>query len=78
MQIIPNDINLRYDFKNDMKDDIFDGKYIREIISKKSHKEQLCFCIYTDELELVNPIGSNRTKHKLSKYNQRRSLNLQR
>ena len=51
---------------NTIKTDIFDGNYIKNKLSHKKNKHQLVFLIYCDDVELVNPIGSNRTKHKLS------------
>ena len=51
---------------NDIKTDIFDGNYIKDKLNNKKNKKQLVFLIYCDDIELVNPIGSNRTKHKIS------------
>ena len=67
LNIIPQ--NVKLNFSNNLtsfKTDIFDGKYIQDIIDSKSNKNQLVFLIYCDDLELVNPIGSQRTKHKIS------------
>ena len=32
----------------------------------KEDKNQLVFVLYNDDVELTNPIGSNRNKHKIS------------
>ena len=67
LNIIPVEKNLK--FKPNLtrfKSDIFDGKYIKEIIDTKVNKNQLVFLLYNDDVELTNPIGSNRIKHKIS------------
>jgi hypothetical protein len=65
--IIPETENLKYSSSSSsLKSDIFDGKYIKNKLEKKSNKNQLVFLIYCDDVELVNPIGAQRTKHKIS------------
>ena len=58
-QDLPSDIDLNCYSNEDLKNNVFDGKYLK--------KKKLCFCIYCDEVEFVNVIGSNRKTHKLSK-----------
>jgi len=69
IKVIPLSEKLTYaSDSNDLKTDIFDGKYIKEKLNLKSNKNQFIFLIYCDDLELVNPIGSHRLKHKISNY----------
>jgi len=67
LNIIPETEKLNYSGSlSEIKSDIFDGKFIKNKLDKKSNKNQLVFLIYCDDLELVNPIGAHRTKHKIS------------
>ena len=68
IKIIPHNETLTYASNSDnLKTDIFDGEYIKEKLSLKANKNQLIFLIYCDDIELVNPIGAHRSKHKISK-----------
>ena len=62
---IPETINLSVN-RNDsnLKQDIFNGNYVKKIL--KSNSDKLVLAIYCDELEFTNAVGSSRTKHKLS------------
>ena len=63
MKCIPRCMNLNYNQNHKkFKDDFNDGDYIK----KRLKTNELAILIYTDDLELTNPIGSSRTKHKLS------------
>ena len=67
LNIIPESEKLKYSSNlTTIKSDIFDGEYIKNKLGKKSNKNQLVFLIYCDDVELVNPIGAHRTKHKIS------------
>lgn len=48
--------------------DIMDVKDVTYYKKKyfQDHKDALLFCLYYDDFEIVNPIGSHRKKHKLS------------
>lgn len=45
--------------------DVKDGTYYKKKYFQ-DHKDALLFCLYYDDFEIVNPIGSHRKKHKLS------------
>ena len=67
LEIIPTTEKLEYSGNvGDIKKNVFDGVYIKSKINSQPDKNQLVFAIYCDDLEIVNPIGSHRTKHKIS------------
>jgi hypothetical protein len=67
LQIIPETEKLEYSGNSgDIKTNVFDGDYIDKKLKSQPNKNQLVFAIYCDDLEIVNPIGSHRTKHKIS------------
>lgn len=45
--------------------DIRDGTHFQNPFLR-DHADALLFCLYHDDFEIVNPIGSHRKKHKLS------------
>ncbi|XP_062578360.1 uncharacterized protein LOC134240278 isoform X1 [Saccostrea cucullata] len=45
--------------------DFYDGSYYQKQYFQ-NHRNALLFCIYYDDFEIVNPIGSHKKKHKLS------------
>lgn len=53
---------------NDLMVDYYDGLYFNNHAFLKKHPKCLCFGIYTDDFEVVNPIGSHRKKHKLTAF----------
>ncbi len=71
-----NHNNKVLNLKN-IKSEISDGEYIKKLVknkedsngSKNSNNESiiLLFALYYDDIEVVNAIGSSRTKHKLGK-----------
>jgi len=57
-----------------IKSNISDGTYIQRVIRNQAEqsgingtdcKATLCFALYYDDIEIVNPIGSAKKKHKL-------------
>lgn len=48
--------------------DYYDGCYIQNHEFLAAHKNCLCFSIYTDDFEVVNPIGTHRKKHKITAF----------
>lgn len=69
LSLIPSTDKLDYSGNLDsFKTNIFDGNFIKNMLSSKKNKNQLLFAIYCDELEIVNPIGAHRTKHKISEF----------
>lgn len=52
---------------DDILEDICDGKRFKEHPLYSNDKTALQIMLYFDELEVCNPIGSNRKKHKLGK-----------
>ena len=48
--------------------DIADGEYCQESEFLQQHPNALLFDLYTDDFEIVNPIGSHRKKHKLTAF----------
>jgi len=46
--------------------DMPDGNYLSTHPFLHDHPSALLFALYTDDFELVNPIGSHRKKHKVS------------
>ncbi len=67
LEYIP-DKSLNFNFRNNLKSDVFDGNYMKKLINSMNQENTLSFCIYCDDIEMVNPIGSNRKVHKLSKF----------
>ena len=47
----------------DLKNDIFDGEEIKNLTKNEN---RLAFAFYVDDVEVVNPIGAHKKKHKLS------------
>ena len=45
--------------------DIHEGKALESDDFFQRHPNGLLFCLYTDEFEIVNPIGSHKKKHKI-------------
>ena len=56
--------------RRDLRNDIFDGE---EVKKQTENENRLAFAFYVDDVEVVNPIGVQKKKHKLS-----RSLNIKR
>ena len=51
----------------DVYSDVFDGKYVKlDPLYIQLNGAVLCFQIYMDEVELANPLGSKKGKHKVS------------
>ena len=48
--------------------DITDGNYLLSHPFLRAHPSALVFALYTDDFELVNPIGSHRRKHKVTAF----------
>ena len=48
--------------------DFYDGLYFSQHEYLKRHPKCLCFGLYTDDFEVVNPIGSHRKKHKITAF----------
>lgn len=48
--------------------DVTDGSYLMQHEFVKSHPNALLFLLYTDDFEIVNPIGSHRKKHKVTAF----------
>ena len=61
-----SDIICRGEFSN--RQDVQDGLYLQTHEYLKLHKDALLFSLYTDDFEIVNPIGSHHTVHKLTIY----------
>ena len=51
--------------------DYCDGSFIRNHPMFKQDSEMLQLAFYFDELEVANPLGSKRGKHKLGKFTKR-------
>ncbi len=64
---LPPSLNLNYqNDTNTLKTDCFDGIYVKNMLKQVKGNTKLAILIYTDDIELTNPVGANRTKHKLS------------
>ncbi len=48
--------------------DICDGSYVKNHHTFHQHSNTLFFSFYYDELEVANPLGSKRGKHKLGDF----------
>ena len=48
---------------SDLRNDIFDGE---EVMKQTKNENRLAFAFYVDDVEVVNPIGAHKKKHKLS------------
>ena len=53
---------------DDFMRDICDGSYVRNHLLFHTHPSALQIILYTDDIEIVNPIGSHTTKHKLTMF----------
>ena len=53
---------------NDYMHDICDGSFIRNQHLFQDHPRALQIVLYTDDIEIVNPIGSHTSKHKLTMF----------
>lgn len=53
---------------NPLLSDYYDGLYIQNHEFFSTQKNCLCFSIYTDDFEIVNPIGTHRKKHKITAF----------
>lgn len=49
--------------------DVCDGEFIRNHPFVKAHPKALLLAVYYDDLEVSNPLGSRRGKHKLGTVN---------
>lgn len=47
--------------------DLCDGNFVQNHPMFKENQEKLLLSFYFDELEVANPLGSKRGKHKLGK-----------
>ena len=57
---------LEEDIENSSKmRDFYDGSYMEKSFFQ-NHPDALLFCLYFDDFEIANPIGSHKKKHKLS------------
>lgn len=45
--------------------DVCDGSFVQSHVMFKEDPETILLSMYYDELEIVNPLGSKRGKHKL-------------
>ena len=64
-------IQIKHDHKHndDFLEDFCDGKkYITHPFFSSTYKLTLQLILYFDELEICNPLGSSRKKHKLGRY----------
>ena len=67
LETVPQHVNINIKISEcDLRNNVFDGTYMRRIINQHDSVNYLAFCIYCDEVEFTNAIGSNRTIHKLS------------
>ncbi len=48
--------------------DFCDGEFVRNHPLVKENPETLLLAVYFDDLEVANPLGSRRGKHKLGKF----------
>ena len=58
-------LNFQLKTTDGIKNDIFDGENIKQKIRREN---TLALALYLDDVEVVNPIGAHKKKHKLSNF----------
>ena len=74
-----NQNNRKLLLSKSIKSNVADGSYIktRANIDSNKEKEIIMLAFYYDDIEIVNPIGNSRKKHKLGNFKLSKKLSIE-